>query len=111
MKAEIVRWAWVESPSVGAPIFLRLQWLGHLGAFGVKAGVRKTTPAFHYLWGQNVGTFSIVKWFPFQLSRYKLTGSGGHLFHCQVGTFWVDKNRTIALGGARSTFPPSSACG
>jgi hypothetical protein len=38
-----------------------------------------------------VGTFSIVKWVLFQLSRFRRNRPSGHFFDCQMGTFSVDK--------------------
>ena len=42
--------------------------------------------------GDGVGTFSIVKWVLFQLSRFRSNSSSGYFFDCQVGTFSIDKN-------------------
>jgi len=39
-----------------------------------------------------VGTFSIVKWVLFQLSRFRRKSPSGYFFDCQTGTFSVDKN-------------------
>ena len=39
-----------------------------------------------------VGTFSIVKWVLFQLSRFRRISPSGYFFDCQTGTFSVDKN-------------------
>ena len=42
-----------------------------------------------------VGTFSIVKWVLFQLSRFRRISPSGYFFDCQTGTFSVDKNRIL----------------
>ena len=39
-----------------------------------------------------VGTFSIVKWVLFQLSRFRRNSPSGYFFDCQMGTFSVDKH-------------------
>ena len=39
-----------------------------------------------------VGTFSIVKWVLFQLSRLRRYSPSGYFFDCQTGTFSLDKN-------------------
>jgi hypothetical protein len=38
-----------------------------------------------------VGTFSIVKWVLFQLSRFRRNSPSGYFFDCQMGTFSFDK--------------------
>jgi len=40
-----------------------------------------------------VGTFSIVKWVLFQLSRFRRNDSSGSFFDCQMGAFSVDKHK------------------
>jgi len=42
-----------------------------------------------------VGTFSMIKWVLFQLSRFRLNSPSGYFFDDQVGTFWIDKNRCV----------------
>jgi len=43
-----------------------------------------------------VGTFSTVKWVLFQLSRFRLNRQSGYFFDHQMGTFSVDKNKSIS---------------
>ena len=52
--------------------------------------------------GDGVGTFSIIKWVLFQLSRFKPNGSSGYFFGDQMGTFSIDKN-TVQLGARQET--------
>ena len=49
--------------------------------------------------GDEVGTFSTVKWVLFQLSRFRLNGSSGSFFDCQMGTFSLDKNNSSQKPG------------
>jgi hypothetical protein len=37
--------------------------------------------------------FSIVKRASFRLSRFRRNGPSGPVFYCQVGLFWIDKNK------------------
>jgi len=53
--------------------------------------------------GDEVGTFSTVIRVLFQLSRFRLNGSSGYFFDCQMGTFSLDKNKQITAEG----FTPS----
>ena len=46
---------------------------------------------------EGVGSFSIVKWAPFQLSKFGKCGRSGPLFDCQMGPFSVDKNISLLL--------------
>jgi hypothetical protein len=41
-----------------------------------------------------VGTFSMIKWVLFGLSRFRSNSPSGYFFNDQMGTFWIDKNRT-----------------
>ena len=43
-----------------------------------------------------VGTFSIVKWVLFQLSRFRRNSPSGYFFDCQMGTFSVDKHTEVS---------------
>ena len=40
-----------------------------------------------------MGSLSIVKWAPFQLSKFGKCARSGPLFDCQMGPFSVDKNK------------------
>ncbi len=44
-----------------------------------------------------VGTFSIVKWVLFQLSRFRRNRPSGYFFDYQMGTFSVDKHKAANL--------------
>lgn len=46
---------------------------------------------------EGVGSFSIVKWAPFQLSKFGKCARSGPLFDCQMGSFSVDKNKLSYL--------------
>ena len=53
--------------------------------------------------GDGVGTFSTVKWVLFQLSRFRLNGSSGSFFDCQMGTFSLDKNSRCSKSWTRAS--------
>jgi hypothetical protein len=59
-----------------------------------------------------VGTFSIIKWVLFQLSRFRRNSPSGHFFDCQMGTFSVDKHmsptRASTSSGVQTKNLPSS---
>ena len=46
---------------------------------------------------EGVGSFSIVKWAPFQLSKFGKCARSGPLFDCQMGSFSVDKNKFLRI--------------
>jgi hypothetical protein len=56
--------------------------------------------------GCGVVPFSIIKWSPFQLSRFKRGAQSGPLFDQQMVPFSIDKN--MASSGGQSPSPQES---